>query len=134
MPRCAVTLPILAPGSADAEMVSESQLLIPMRRTITCLLLLFTLFNSSVLAANALIDVCCDLTDRGTSAYTLADNSTSDAHKAHLAHCCHVSAHYSALAQASSLIENLSTATWPRDIATRKTFLTHAPPVPPPNV
>lgn len=106
-----------------------------MRRTVTSMLLLLMLLNSSVFAANALIDICCDLTDRGTSAYTLADDSDSENHKAHIAHCCHASVHFSALGLSGddSLKPSLQT-TWPVMTAGHKAFLTHAPPVPPPNV
>jgi hypothetical protein len=117
-----------------AEGFPENENLVSMHRKIAFLLLIFTLFNSAILAASALIDICCDLTDRGIPAYQLVDGSNQDS-KPHIPHCCHASVHFSALTQANGgNIESPRQTDWPLTFVTHKAFLADAPPVPPPNV
>lgn len=112
----------------------ENETWLSMHRTVSLLLLIFTLFNSTVLAASAWIDICCDLTERSTSAYQLVDETGTDS-KSHIPHCCHANAHFSALTQANGgNIELPRLTDWALAAVTRKAFLSHAPPVPPPNI
>lgn len=104
-----------------------------MRRTLICLFLLFTLFGNSALAGNALVDICC-LAGDAPSTYNLVDRSDTDPCDAGIAHCCHASVHFSALAlPGSDAADSPQTSVWPVAAVRQIAFLPHTPPVPPPN-
>lgn len=95
--------------------------------------LLLTLFGNSVLAGNALVDVCCLVGD-APSTYNLVDDSDTDPCDANIVHCCHASAHYSALGMpGSDIADRALDTTWPVMTVRQIAFLPHTPPVPPPN-
>ena len=130
-----MNLPVVGGVHNRVQSLNPQPLLNPMRRTIICLFLLFTLFGNSVLAGNALADVCC-LAGDDPSTYDFVDGSdtNTDPCESGAAHCCHASVHFTALAMpGSGTSASPPHSIWPLAAVRQIAFLPHTPPVPPPN-